>query len=41
MFVRQRNNKLMLILAKFIRFTAFVDDLPITLEIAVGHFLAP
>ena len=38
MFVRQKNNKLALIFAIFIRHTVFVDDLPITLETAVGLF---
>ena len=39
MFVR-KNNKHMLIFAMFIRYTVFVDDLPITLETAVGLFFS-
>ena len=37
-FFRQKNNKLALIFAMFIRYTVFEDDLPITLETAVGLF---
>ena len=40
MLVRQKNNKLMLIFAKFIRYTVFVDDLPITFETAVFLFFS-
>ena len=40
MFVRQKTNKLALIFAIFIRHTVFVDNLPITLKMAVGIFLA-